>query len=147
MARKLPPVNTRFKKGQSGNPEGARAHNKDLKKIRNLTNEEFKEVASVILNKDCSLEDLKQMVVTEEKIPPLTRWIASVVGNGIKKGDSGALNVLLDRICGKVKEHVHHTGTQTVMQQGTVLILPEKDIHIENNATSRPANKIPEDNG
>ncbi len=130
MAKVLPPIEKRFKKGQSGNPEGGRKHNKDLKKIRHLTNEEFKEVASVILNRDCSLEDLKEMVVTQDKVSPLTRWIASVVGNGIKKGDAAALNVLLDRICGKVKEHVHHTGSPMV-QQGTVVVLPSNGKEIK----------------
>ena len=95
-----------IKKGQVLNPLGGKAHNQDLRKAKQLSNQQVAEVASVILNVETTINDLKQMVTTEEKVSPLQRWIAAVTARGISKGDVGPLTVLLDRICGKVPDKI-----------------------------------------
>ena len=89
--------------GQSGNPEGRPAIPEDVKKIRKMTNDEVKEVGTLLLNGKES--DLKAMLTSEET-PILKKWMASVSLEGLRNGDEKRLNAILDRIVGKVKDVV-----------------------------------------
>lgn len=91
----------RFKKGEVHNPRGAGAHNKELKRIRQLSQEEVAQVGSFILGNN--LEALKA-VRADPTSSVFKVWVCSVAITAINKGDAQALNVLLDRIVGKVKE-------------------------------------------
>lgn len=39
--------------------------------------------------------------------------------------------------------HTEHSGTMTNIQQGTVLILPEKEIHADDKTANRTADRLP----
>lgn len=101
-----------FKKGQSGNPEGGRAHNPELRRIKRVTQAEVAEIGSLIVGKD--LNALKQIVADAKsgakKHSALKLWMATVAIKGITSGDSHRLNALLDRVVGKVKEKIELTG-------------------------------------
>ena len=107
MPRKsnLPP-GSGFKKGQSGNPKG---RPKDLlgKKMRQLTAEEFAEIANLIIKG--SIEELRA-ISKDESQSALRVMIAAVAVKTISKGDMDALDKLLNRLVGKVKDHVQVTG-------------------------------------
>lgn len=99
------PTGKRFVKGQSGNPKGAAAHNPEVKLIRKLTHADVAEIGALILTGDMpALLKIKD----DPKTTPLKMWIAAVAIKGISRGDASALNALLDRIAGKVKDQVHH---------------------------------------
>lgn len=90
-----------FKKGEVHNPLGAGAHNKELRAVKRLTQQEIAEVGGFILQNN--LESLKE-VKANPASSVFKVWICSVAITAINKGDAQALNVLLDRIVGKVKE-------------------------------------------
>lgn len=97
-----------IQKGEVRNPLGARAHNKELKKIRSLTVEEVARVGELILQNDLTaLEALRDKPGSSV----LTVWICAIAVKAIRKGDAMALNALLDRFIGKVPNQVVLTGT------------------------------------
>lgn len=95
-----------FKKGEVHNPLGAGAHNKELKAVKRLTQKEIADVGGFILNNN--LEALKTIRMDPES-SVFKVWICSVAIVAITKGDAQALNVLLDRIVGKVKDESNMT--------------------------------------
>jgi hypothetical protein len=89
--------------GQSGNPDGRPAVPEDIKRIRKLTNDEIKEVGSLLLNGKQS--ELQAMVDSDET-PILKKWMANVSIQGLKTGDMTRLDALLNRLVGKVKDEI-----------------------------------------
>jgi hypothetical protein len=96
-----------FKKGNCANPKGAGAHNKDLRIVRKLTQAEIAEVGGFILNNN--LKALKE-TKKDPNSSVFKVWVCSVAEKAIYRGDAVALNVLLDRIVGKVKDKIEHIG-------------------------------------
>ena len=97
----------RFKPGESGNPEGGRRHNPDLRRLKKLTTEEVLEIGSFLLSNNIA----KLQAMTDDAIQnPRSRhsslkiWIARVVLQGSKKGDAKALELVLNRLIGKVPD-------------------------------------------
>jgi hypothetical protein len=94
---------TQFKPGQSGNPNGRPQLSADERRIRKLTNDEIKEVGSLLLaGKESELAAL----VASDETPILKKWMANVALIGLKSGDERRMTALLDRIVGKVKEEI-----------------------------------------
>lgn len=113
MAKLLPPKHSRFKPGQSGNPLGGKLHNPELRAIKRLTAHEVAEIGTLIISKN--LTKLRAIVKDAKDNPDskhsgLKSWIAMVAIKGISKGDAHALDVLLNRLVGKVKERIELTG-------------------------------------
>lgn len=103
----MPPEGRRFKPGQSGNPRGAGAHNHELKAIRRLTKEDVATVGALIL--EGNLDRLKE-VSKDPNASVIKVWFASVAIKAISRGDPSALNIILNRIIGRVPEEIRHTG-------------------------------------
>jgi hypothetical protein len=103
---RIPPKGRRFVKGQVANPLGAGAHNKELRQVKQLTQLEIAEVGGFILNNN--LDALKE-VRANPKSSVFKVWICSVAITAINKGDAHSLNILLDRIVGKVKDTTQMT--------------------------------------
>lgn len=116
---RTPPEGRRFKPGQSGNPSGAAAHNKEIKAIRRMTKEDVAEIGALILGGN--LEKLKA-IKEDTQASVLKVWFASVAVKAIVKGDPAALNTILNRIIGKVPEELQHSGGVTGMSP--VIVLP-----------------------
>jgi hypothetical protein len=87
--------------------KGAGHHNADLKKIRKLTHEQVAEMGSVLLD---GTDGALLAIQENPESSTLKKWIASIITIGIERGDSRALDVLLDRLIGKVKEEIEVTG-------------------------------------
>ncbi len=105
MSRKLPEKMkaTQFKKGQSGNPDGARKHDPIMKQLKNLTEEEMMEIGSLVVKG--SINELKA-ISKDPNASALKCMIASVAIKTVAKGDAHALEILLCRLIGKVKDKV-----------------------------------------
>lgn len=106
-------VATQFKKGQSGNPLGGKLANPELRAIKRLTSIEVAEIGKLVISKNSA--KLKAMIEDsannpESKHSALKIWIATVAYKGIKKGDAHALDILLNRLIGKVKDKIEITG-------------------------------------
>ncbi len=106
MPRK-PPVGKRFVKGQTGNPLGAGAHNKDLRQLRRITQNEVSDLGSLVISGD--LKAL-QAIKDDPTSSVLKVWFSAIAIKAINKGDASALGILLDRIVGKVKDKVEVMG-------------------------------------
>ncbi len=92
-----------WKKGQSGNPDGAKKHNPALKVIKNLTEKELIEVSNMVLKGTMGeLLDIRE----DEESTVLQRMLASVAVRVMKKGDMHAMDILLNRMIGKVKDKI-----------------------------------------
>lgn len=111
---RIPPKGRPFQKGQSGNPEGARAHNQDLKKLRRLTREQVVEIGSLVLEKKVS--ELRR-IARSKKAPSLQAWFAAVAYRAIMTGDATHYDRLLDRIIGKVKDEIKFEGSLKVREK------------------------------
>lgn len=94
---------TRFKPGQSGNPNGRPPVSAEVKRIRKLTNNEIKDVGTLLLEgRESELEEM----IKDDETPILKKFMANVCLIGMKSGDEKRLNAILDRIVGKVKDVV-----------------------------------------
>lgn len=97
-----------FKKGQSGNPQGGRLHNPEIKRIKGLTQKELIDVATFVLQSSVG------QIKTKMKDPKTSVLQGMVLGLALKsmtKGDAASFNALMDRLLGKVREHIDFTGT------------------------------------
>jgi hypothetical protein len=104
----IPPKEHQFKKGQpSPNPLGRKLQDPAMRKLAKLTKEELVEVGSLILKGE--IKNLKKLAVDTEATV-LQRMVASVAVRIMGKGDMHALDLLLNRLIGKVKEEVEITG-------------------------------------
>lgn len=108
-----------FQKGQSGNPEGGRAHDPELRELKTLTKKELVDVGNIIVKGDVA--NLKK-IAADESATVLQRMLASVTARIISKGDMQALDVLLNRLVGKVKDEVKLGGELNLPQ--VIVTLP-----------------------
>jgi hypothetical protein len=102
-----PPKEYRFKKGQSGNPSGKPKEDPRLKMLKNLTKTELVEIGNLVVKGN--LTELRA-IAKDESCPVIKAMIASIAVKIISKGDVHALDILLNRLIGKVKDEVEHTG-------------------------------------
>lgn len=107
MANPNPSKKGQFKPGQSGNPQGGKLHNPELRAIKRLTSAEVAEIGSLIVKKNIAG---LQAVAKDPESSALKVWMAAIAIKGIKSGDASKLDVLLNRITGKVKERIELSG-------------------------------------
>ena len=94
-----------IKKGQVLNPRGGKAHDPVVRAIRKMTHNEIAEIGSMII--EGNLQDLTDLM--ENRRPDssvLKVWMASIAVRAINRGDADALNKLLDRIVGRVRQDI-----------------------------------------
>lgn len=113
MARKPPPKHSQFKKGQSGNPLGGKLQDPQLRMIRHLTKVELIEIGNLVIKNN--IDELKA-ISKDPNASVIKVMIAAVSVKVIEKGDMHSLDVLLNRLIGKVKEEIHTTGTLNIPQ-------------------------------
>lgn len=92
-----------FQPGQSGNPAGGPKTPEDLKEARKLTKLEFERIVNQYLfEKEIDLQELR----TRPGTRMIDLLIASIMDKALVHGDDRRLTFLLDRLIGKVKDHV-----------------------------------------
>lgn len=105
LAPQLKPYH--FKKGQSGNEGGRPKDSPEIKAIKNLTKSELVSISNLIIRQDFgALVALSK----REDATTLQRMLAAVAIRIVRKGDMGALDILLNRLVGKVKDEFVHEG-------------------------------------
>lgn len=100
-----------FKKGQSGNPEGARAHNPVTKALKKLTIETYREVIELIMTG--TIKDLEALAKSETA-PAVQIGIAMSLAKAIKNGDIHTIERLAERIVGKIPDELNVNRKTTV---------------------------------
>lgn len=95
-----PPKEFMFKKGSPGNPCGRPKLSPELLKIKALTKDEVGKIFAKYVR--MSKEELLQ-AIANPTLPAFELWICSGIANGIKHGDWYNMNLMFDRLWGKVK--------------------------------------------
>lgn len=124
--RKPPPEESRWKKGQSGNPKGRQA-NPITKALRNLTVKEYQEVINLALKGN--LRDL-QALINDPNTSCMQVGVATALAKAIKAGDVDIIDRLASRIIGKIPDKFEFTGEDggpiEIADHKYVVILPPK---------------------
>lgn len=98
MPKKPPPVHSRFKPGQSGNPLGRPKLPESLSFIREMTVDEIKRTLAKYMR--MTRAEL-QVAIQDAATPAFDLMVASGIAQGIKTGDYSKISFLLDRTIGK----------------------------------------------
>lgn len=111
--------------GQSGNPSGRPNLDPELRKLRELTKEQFKELATLLLSG--TQEDLAELLAKPDT-SMLTTWMIRVILTGAENGDYAKLDSLMNRLVGKVKDEMELTLPKpTIIEyEGSRLVLTSK---------------------
>jgi len=111
IGKNSPPVKHQFKPGQSGNPLGGKLHDQELRAVKNLTKKELADVGNLIIKNNF---DALKKLSKDAKATVLQRMLASIAVRIIDKGDMGALDILMNRLVGKVKDEIALTNLPQV---------------------------------
>lgn len=109
-----------FVKGRSGNPRGRPRDflNTSMKK---LTRDELEEIANVLIKGN---QDDLDLILASRKVSLIQKMIATVAYKILERGDMDALDKLLNRLIGKVKDTVDISSNAI---GGTTVILKMPD--------------------
>ena len=131
-------ADTRFKVGQINNPHGRPPLSADEKRIRALSKRELNEIYNSLLNGKLTVKDLRDLV-KKENSNPVRALVASVIVKAIDSGDAESLEKLLNRMIGKVKDEIHHSGEITNPPQIRIYLPEGRDslVAVQQNITTR----------
>lgn len=116
-----------FQKGQSGNPNGRPKLPKDVVEAKQLNRVELERVLNRLIHKT---EPELNEVINSNDSTSFEKLIANIIVKGIRQGDQMRANFLLDRLVGKVKEHVEHTVRKAVVitrKDGSEVVFTDKE--------------------
>jgi hypothetical protein len=91
----------------------------EQKKIRNLTNTELKEIASILVKGD--VKALEEILKSTKGHTVLKVMLARISKKIMADGDMKDLDLLLNRLVGKVKEQIQTEGAP-VQAASTVIV-------------------------
>lgn len=97
-----------FKKGTTGNPQGARLHNPAIKALTKLTVETYREVIEIVMKG--TLKDLKAMA-EHPQTSALQVGIAASFIKAIQAGDYNVIERIAERIIGKIPDELNVNST------------------------------------
>jgi hypothetical protein len=116
-----------YKPGQSGNPKGRPKESKAVKAVRSLTKQEMLKIANFIVKGDvAALKKMRQDTSTVV----IQAMIAAVAIKIIGKGDMVALDMLLNRLIGKVKDEVLYSAEGN--SPNVIVTLPSNGREVKN---------------
>lgn len=96
-----------FTKGKSGNPKGSSERQRALGQVSRLTGEALADIASALLY---GTEGALEAMLSDPKANVLSKWTAKLIMHSMIEGDAAVYNAVLNRIVGKVKERIEHSG-------------------------------------
>ena len=102
-----------------------------MRRLRELTKAELLEVGSLIVKSNHSVID---QIKKSPNASTLHKMIAAVADSVIKDKNVQAFSVLMDRLVGKVKEQVEHSGSIEGMPQ-VIITLPSNGREVTVNDT------------
>lgn len=98
-----PPKQFQWKPGQTGNPDGGRAHNPAIRALRKLTIELYREVIEVVLTGNMwELEAIEN----DPETPAIQVGVAKSFRLAITRGDWLMIEQVASRIVGKIPEQL-----------------------------------------
>lgn len=97
-----------FKPGQSGNPEGGRAHNPIKKAMKKLTQKSFKKIVVAVCTGN--LDELRR-IAQNPNTPALQVGVANALMRAIREGDFDKLRGIITDVVGKVPEKLEISAT------------------------------------
>ncbi len=110
----------RVNKGDpSPNPAGRQADPPLMKELRKLSAIELEEMISVLIKGDVT--ELNA-IITNKGSSVLKVMVASCCIKILKDGNTEALERILNRIIGKPKEYIHHTGDMPIAPIVNILL-------------------------
>lgn len=104
MPRGIPPKHSRWKKGQSGNPEGGRAHNPAIKRLKKLTNEAYADLIEAVAFGNG--EDVRALACSG-KAQNLIATLAHCWMVARRRGDYETIEKILSRVLGKIPDEIN----------------------------------------
>jgi hypothetical protein len=119
MARKPPPKHSQFKKGQSGNQAGARAHNPAIKALQKLTVESYREIIELILSNNVAAV---KTIAEDPNTTALQVGIAVAFLKAIKNGDYTVIERIAERIVGKIPDVVTVNQNTNMAISGSIKV-------------------------
>lgn len=123
------PKHPPWKKGESGNPKGRKKDLPEVKTLRHLTAAQMAEIGNMIVCGDFDGlkrigESIKIGSPDHNRYTALQIMVASCAAKIIQKGDMYMLDVLLNRLIGKVKDQVVHSGIPAAAAPQVIITLP-----------------------
>lgn len=106
---RVPPEGKRFKPGQSGNPRGMIPTSPEVKYVRKITSQALEEIGDLILSSD---KDKLRSISEDETESVIRRIYAKAATNAMTKGDLVNLEMILNRVIGKVREKVDVSSSE-----------------------------------
>lgn len=103
-------VATRFKKGASGNPNGSSLRQRENQAVRRVGKETLNRIASTFF--EGNIEGLKSLS-QDKSLTPIEKLCIAVLLKAVEKGDTFAMNSLLDRFIGKERDVVEVKNVNT----------------------------------
>ena len=88
-------------------------------RLKKLTPEEFTEITNFLIRGD--IDELRT-IAKDAKTSVIKAMVAAIAIKTISRGDMVSLDRLLDRIMGKVKERIEHTGIPSTTPTVQVLL-------------------------
>lgn len=117
---------TQFKKGESGNPAGKPALDPKIKALKKLTAVELEEMINGLLSAN---EDELNKIDSSASEPYIRRIMVRILQRTYETGSMQQLDMILNRLIGKVKEHIQHTIVQPkilVRRDGSEVVFSQK---------------------
>lgn len=96
-----------FKKGESGNPNGRPALPEKVKQLKKFTAAELEELITALLG---LTDEERKAVLADPNATTIKKCIASVLTKAGEQGNMSQLDMVLNRVIGKVKEKIEHEG-------------------------------------
>lgn len=147
MAKVRPSI---YKKGQSGNPKGGPRMVLGNRTVRNLNRVEFERICSEYLYLTKAQFTKK---INDAEVPMIEHLVASLIYKSVYDADPGRINLLLDRLLGKVvdrhKVEVDATVKQLSLKEIRHIIqtdpfLKPKEIENGPEPTAKPMPELPD---
>jgi hypothetical protein len=106
-----------FKKGQSGNPEGARAHNPFNRAVKQMTSQLFSETIQLVLS--TPVDELDKFA-TDNTLTVMQRIIIKALLRADENESFGALDTIMERVIGKVAEKMEIESPKGTMSPTSI---------------------------
>ncbi len=114
-----------FKKGQSGNPSGRARLPQEIRDAKRVTSEKFIALTSKYLNATkLELAD----ALKEDALPYLDRIVINVIQRAADGADLVRLDMLLNRIIGKVPDKIESENLHIIEQVKALGDLSDKEL-------------------
>jgi hypothetical protein len=103
---------TQFKKGQTGNPNGRPTLPKEIRNLKKFSTKELEDLITVLFQAD----DVEiQAIINDPTAPRIKKIMAQVLEKAMETGNMNQVDMVLNRIVGKVKEKVELLGKPSIL--------------------------------